>query len=224
MPHYQFPKWLVSGFTGVVAILEPAIPFVAICILAIIFDCYTAWRLSRRVKKTSGLSSAKFQSRKAEKIIDSSINALLFIVLAMLVNDHVTVQYGNLYLPNLAAAIVVGVQLVSVGENISSCNNSWWARILQLVFIDKSSRHYDINNTDMSKKTILSRFLAKTPRKWKKIRNTAATFLAALTTVGGLSSTIPNAITPVWFPTAVWYAGAVLILVIAWAQSKEEVK
>jgi len=223
MTTHPIIKFIISLGAGILAILEPAIPFVLISFAFILWDCWTAFKLSKRIKLTNGLSTAKFQSRKAEKIIETSTNALIFIVLAMFVNDNVTKHYGNLYLPNIASAIVIGVQLVSVLENISSCNDERWARWLQMIFTDKSTRHYDINNEEcMENKSIWGKFTAPTPKKWKQIRNTAASILAALGTIGGISASVPNSLAPAWFPTVSWYAGTLLVLIIAFAQSREE--
>jgi hypothetical protein len=215
-------KWTFSIATSIVAIIEPAIPFVTICFAAIIWDCWTAYKLSKRVKLHTGLSTAKFKSKKADKIIETGINALVFVVLSIQVNKYVTKDFGDLHLPNIASAIVIGVQLVSVCENISSCNTKWWARLLQKIFTDKSSRHYDINEEYMSTKPFWSKFASPTPQKWKKIRNTAATFLAVVVAISGTSSVLPGINTPQWFTDYAWYIGAVLGAVVAYAQSKEE--
>jgi hypothetical protein len=216
-------KWTFSLATSVVAIIEPAIPFIGICFAAIIWDCWTAYQLSKRVKQHTGLSTAKFKSKKADKIIETSINALVFVVLSIQVNKYVTKDFGDLHLPNIAAAIVIGVQLVSVCENISSCNTKWWARLLQKIFTDKSSRHYDINEEDMRLKPFWSKFTSPTPQKWKKIRNTAVSFEAALIAVGGAGSLF-NVTVPEWYTNYAWYPGVLLAAIIAYAQSKEEAK
>ena len=43
------------------------------------------------------------------------------------------------------AALFCLVQLLSVLENESSCNNAWWARAVQKFLMDKSKRHFDID-------------------------------------------------------------------------------
>ena len=73
-------------------------------------------------------------------------------------------------------------------------------------------------------KAFIGRFFSPTPRKWKQIRNTAAGLLAGVVGLGGLSATIPSITTPQWFTDYGWYIGAVLTVIIAYAQSKEEKK
>lgn len=67
-----------------------------------------------------------------------------------------------------------------------------------------------------------NRFLTPVPFAWRVVRDTAATLLAALATMGGLPSVIPNITTPEWFTNYVWYIGAILTSVIAYAQSREK--
>jgi len=67
-----------------------------------------------------------------------------------------------------------------------------------------------------------NRFLTPVPFAWKVVRDMAATLLAALATIGGLSAAIPNINTPEWFTQYAWYLGAILTLVIAYAQSREK--
>ena len=43
------------------------------------------------------------------------------------------------------------IQLVSVLENMSSCNNAKWAKLLQKILIDKTARHLDYNVGDYMK-------------------------------------------------------------------------
>ena len=48
----------------------------------------------------------------------------------------------------LAAGLVIGWQVWSCLENISSCNGAKWAKLLQQVMIDKTERHFDVNIND----------------------------------------------------------------------------
>ena len=43
------------------------------------------------------------------------------------------------------AALFCFIQLISVLENESSCNDAWWARALQKFLMDKSKRHFDMD-------------------------------------------------------------------------------
>ena len=77
----------------------------------------------------------------------------------------------------------------------------------------------------MKKKTFWSRFNNKTtPKKWKKIRNAATGLLAGIVGIPAATSLLPDIKTPEWYTDYVWYAVAVLGLIIGYCQSREEKK
>jgi len=136
-------KWGLSLAGGFIAVLEPTIPFIVICFIAIMFDSFTAYRLSVRIKRKTGKSTAKFQSRKFGKVIESILEVMIVIILAQLIDKKILVMYDGLYLANYVAGMFCFKQAISILENISSCNDAKWAQQLQRVLIDKSERHFD---------------------------------------------------------------------------------
>lgn len=137
-------KTVVSAVGSVFAILEPTFPFVLICTLAVLADCYTAWALSRRVKKKfPGANDGKFKSHYAGRVFITLIKVYSIIILAFLADNYICIT--PMYLPNIIAGAIFFWQLWSMLENESSCNNARWARILQRIMVDKTERHFDLD-------------------------------------------------------------------------------
>ncbi len=44
-------RWTFTALGAVLAAIEPAIPYMALCTLMIFADCFTAWSLSKRARK-----------------------------------------------------------------------------------------------------------------------------------------------------------------------------
>lgn len=138
-------KWFFSVLGGIMTIIEPNIPFIIIAFAFIIADCISSYRLARRVKRTTGKSNAKFQSKKAWKVVLTALAAMATIVLAWVIQKYILVMYDNLYLPNWTAAFICGIQAWSILENEASCNGSKWAILAQKIVIDKTERHFDVD-------------------------------------------------------------------------------
>jgi hypothetical protein len=54
-------------------------------------------------------------------------------------------------LPKIFAGIVIFWQLWSILENESSCSSANWAKVLQKIMVDKTSRHFDVDLSDLKK-------------------------------------------------------------------------
>lgn len=133
--------WLFGGLWG---LLAPTVPFAAICFLAIALDCYTAWRLSKRVKtKHPKANDGKFKSRYARRMFTTLAIIYACVVLGYLV-DTCIYPFVDLYLANWIAGGFCAVQFLSVLENESSENGQTWARVLQKILVNKAARHFDI--------------------------------------------------------------------------------
>lgn len=151
--HYSsVVKWLLSLTTGILAILEPTFPFIIICLFAILIDCFSAYRLSQRIRRRSGKASGKFKSRKASKIFATIIEMLLLIIMAYLVDTKILTMFDGLHLANYVAAVFCFVQFWSILENESSCSDAKWAKVLQKVMVDKAERHFDIDLSALEEK------------------------------------------------------------------------
>ena len=84
---------LFTMLGALLALLEPTLPFILICSFAIFCDCYTAWRLDKRVKAKFGekapKSSGKFLSSKAGRVIHTLIKVYALIILAYFINMYI---------------------------------------------------------------------------------------------------------------------------------------
>lgn len=136
----------VALFVGFVwGVIEPTIPFALICFGAILLDCYTAWRLNKRVAKAHpNKADGKFKSIHAKKVFDSvfTVYGVIFLVYWV---DMLIIPTTALFLANGVAGIFTMVQLWSCLENASSCNGAKWAKALQVFLIDKTERHFNLD-------------------------------------------------------------------------------
>jgi hypothetical protein len=147
-----FCKYASAVLGGLLAALMNTSVFALICFLAVLMDCWTAWRLSRRVRKNHpGVNDGKFKSRYAEKIISTFLKVYALILLMYLIDTHMLCMFHGLYLANFTAAFFCFIQIWSMLENESSENGVWWAKILQRIMVNKAERHFDIELTDLKK-------------------------------------------------------------------------
>lgn len=146
-------RHIVAAVGALFALLEPTVPFILICTIAVLCDCYTAWALSRRVsKKYPGVNDGKFKSSYAGRVFVSLIKIYALVILAHLVDVYIFPDW-SLHLPNIAAGAVCFWQFWSMLENESSCNNAKWAKVAQKILIDKTQRHFDIDLSELAKDT-----------------------------------------------------------------------
>lgn len=139
----------MSTFGALIALLQPTVPFIIICTIAILFDCYTAWSLSRRVKrKYPGANDGKFKSRYAGRVFVTLIKVYALTILAYLVQTFI-LEGLPIKLANIVAAAVCFWQFWSMLENESSCNDAKWAKIAQRILVDKTERHFDIDLSEL---------------------------------------------------------------------------
>lgn len=145
-------KYIATILGAICAFLEPTVPFILICTFAILCDCYTAWSLSRRVKKTyPGANDGKFKSNYAGRVFITLLKVYSLIVLAYLVETYIF-EGLPIKLTNIVAGAVCFWQVWSMLENESSCNNARWAKIAQRILVDKTERHFDIDLHELKEK------------------------------------------------------------------------
>lgn len=138
-------KHLLTFIGAALAFLEPTFPFILICTLAVLMDCYTAWSLSRRVKKKfPGANDGKFKSHYAGRVFITLCKVYALTVLAFLIDNFIVADL-SLRLANIVAGAVCFWQVWSMLENESSCNEAKWAKIAQRIMVDKTERHFDID-------------------------------------------------------------------------------
>lgn len=150
---YHICSKAIVGLIGAVcAALEPTIPYILVCTLAVFVDCVSAWLLSKRVKtKYPSKSRGKFKSNAAGRVFMSLLKIYALIFLTQLIDTYIMPTW-DLHLSNIIAGAVCFWQLWSILENESSCNNAKWAKIAQKIMIDKTERHFDIDLSDLKNK------------------------------------------------------------------------
>lgn len=138
-------RYVATAVGGVIALLNPTVPFILVSTIAVLLDCYTAWELSKRVhKQHPEKNDGKFKSSYAGKVFKTLIEVYVAVIFAYLVDSIIFPGWG-LYLPNVVAGAVCFWQAWSMLENKSSCNDAKWARVLQRVMVDKTERHFNID-------------------------------------------------------------------------------
>lgn len=147
-------RWVFTGVGAAMAILEPTLPYILICTMMILADCYTAWSLCRRARKVYpnkvSADGKKFKSQHFGKVIMTLVKAWTLIIMAFLMGKHIT-DGIPIDLTKVAAGAICFWQLWSILENESSCSDSKWAKLLQRILVDKTSRHFDIDLTELKK-------------------------------------------------------------------------
>lgn len=136
-----------TAFGAIGTALAPTAPYVLLCTAAVLFDCLSAWLLSRRVKKyypdLVDKDAGKFKSYHFGKTIFTLLCVYMLLVFAYYLEMYVTDELPFNAL-KLAAGAVIFWQGWSILENSSSCNGAKWAVILQRIMVDKTERHFDI--------------------------------------------------------------------------------
>ena len=146
-------KHIMGVMGACVAMIRPTFPFILVCTLAVLADCYTAWSLSRRVKKRfPGANDGKFKSNYAGRVFITLIKVYSLTILVHLIDAMVCPEIA-LHLPQVVAGAVCFWQLWSMLENESSCNDAKWAKIAQRIMVDKTERHFDIDLHELKEET-----------------------------------------------------------------------
>ena len=142
---------LFSLIGGVLALFQPTIPFILLCTLMVLGDVYTAWSLSRRVRrKYPNSSHGKFKSVYFGRVFITLIKIYVLIILAFLIETFIF-EGLQIKLTNISAGAVCFWQLWSMLENESSCSDERWAKVLQKVLVDKTARHFDVDLSELEK-------------------------------------------------------------------------
>jgi len=134
--------------------MEPFLPYLFVCLIAIILDCLSAWDLARRVNLTypNKAKGKKFTSQGAMKIFETILKISLVIWLLYMM-DHTLFPDWEMHLAQVASGVFCACQVLSILENISSCNGARWAKLLQKIVVDKTNRHLNIDLSDEVKTT-----------------------------------------------------------------------
>lgn len=143
--------WFIGHF-------EPTFPLIFVAIAFILYDSWSAYELDKRVKKQfpkKKKKPARYNSYKAWGMIPTMIESCVLILLMFAAQKWVFV---DMYIPlsYIATGVICGVQLLSIAENKCSCRTPQdsgykvW-KVLAKVLVDKTSRHFDVDLSDLDK-------------------------------------------------------------------------
>ena len=145
---------IVAGLIGILwCYIEPSLNYIAVCFLALVLDCYTAWRCNRRIysryreaikRNPKCKMDGKLRSKKMAKMVQDFSVLVMAIFLAVIIDKDLLAHMGELHLANYLAVIYCSVQFVSILENESTCNGAAWAKVVQKIVADKTERHFNI--------------------------------------------------------------------------------
>ena len=153
---------------GIVAYVEPLEEVMYVVCASIVVDVVTAYLLNRRVaSKYKGVSHGKIQSQRL-KSLGWTVVGISTIILLLQGIDKYCFVYADLKLPYLAASAFCMIQVVSILENMSSCNDAKWAKLLQKILVDKTARHFDMTAGDFIKEVQDAKADEKKKGKGKK--------------------------------------------------------
>lgn len=138
---------------ALIAHINPALPYIGIATTLILIDCLTAYNLSRRVKERhkgkTTKHDGKFVSRNFAKVLTTMLKSWTMILIAYFMQLHITSD-TSVDLTKIAAGAICFWQIWSILENESSCSDAKWAKIAQKILVDKTSRHLNIDLTDLN--------------------------------------------------------------------------
>lgn len=138
-------KYLIAVAMAFVSFIEPTLNFFYGIVAVITLDCLSAYNLNRRIKKRfPNYVTGKLESKKALKVI-YTIGKVYGVILIIWFIEKNILKDISFDVTKYVAALFCFIELISVLENESSCNNAWWARLLQKVLMDKTKRHFDID-------------------------------------------------------------------------------
>ena len=138
-------KYLIAVVMAFVSFIEPTLNFFYGIVAVITIDCFSAYNLNRRIKKKfPNYATGKLESKKALKVI-YTIGKVYGVILIIWFIEKNILKDLSFDVTKYVAALFCFIELISVLENESSCNNAWWARLLQKVLMDKTKRHFDID-------------------------------------------------------------------------------
>lgn len=157
---FKFWKLIFSALGGLfgwfVAEFRPTFPLIAVAVVFIVTDAYTAYRLDKRVHKAyperSNRQEAKFTSFAFGKVVRQTIPRRLWLILLSYMIEHWVFVFMNVPLSYIVTGIICFEQAWSFLENESSCRSKEESRIwrmLQKIMIDKTSRHFNIDLSDL---------------------------------------------------------------------------
>lgn len=138
-------RCIMALISAAAAVVEPVIPCLMLCTGFVFLDCYSAYMLARRVKKVHPeKASGKLRSEKIRHVFSTLIEIYVVVCLVDLAHIHLADELP-FNITKIVAGAVCGWQFWSYLENSASCNGAKWAIAAKKIFVDKTSRHFDID-------------------------------------------------------------------------------
>lgn len=138
-------KTIFSALGGVaLSVAVPVVPYASVCVMMIMADAVTAWRLGRRVAAIRGGSSGKLRSAGLGQMFGTIARVLALLLMARAVQMVIVEPDWPFDLVRILSAAVCLWQALSMLENEASCRGARWARIARRWLIDKTERHTGI--------------------------------------------------------------------------------
>lgn len=158
-----FLKWIsvfslsiVAAVEGLLSAVNDTIIFLIPTIVIVIVDMITAINLNGRVsKKYPNLvefTGRKFKSKPGLKAVMKIVKMFGGLVIGSFV-DQLDMFPDNSGVHTVFIGFLI-TQLWSILENTSSENDAPWAKIAQIVVIDKASRHLNLDRSELEKHLI----------------------------------------------------------------------
>lgn len=148
-------KWLWIGVGGAigwcVGEFSPAFPLIVTMVLFVCYDAYSAYQLDRRVHlkypDKVKREEAKFNSFDFSKVIKKTIPERIALILLAFVAEKYVFLHVDWHLEYICTAAILFEQLLSIAENMASCNETdsrFW-QMLKKILIDKTERHFELD-------------------------------------------------------------------------------
>lgn len=142
----------MGGAVGwLLAVFRPTFPLVSVMVCFVLYDAYTAYKLSKRVHKMypdrAKRHEAKFTSFAFGKVVKETIPKRLTLILLAYMVEH-WVFLHTIPLSYIVTGVICFEQAWSFLENESSCrqeNERRFYKMLQKIMIDKTARHFDVD-------------------------------------------------------------------------------
>ncbi len=151
---YKASQVASSMVAGLIVSLESTVVFFIPALLMVAVDVYTAYQLSKRVKKKfPGHSDGKFKSSYIKRVLVTLIIIFIAMILGSYVDQLILRDMGQDYAVRGVMAAVVFYVGWSCLENWSSENDSPFAKACQRVMINKAERHLKVPLDDLFFKT-----------------------------------------------------------------------
>lgn len=147
----------LGAFVGwVCAEFNPAFPLIIVAAIFIFYDCWTAFRLDRRVKAAypdKKKRPSNFTSFAFGKTIRETLPQRLGLIFLGYIAEHWVFIHVSVPLSYIITGAICFEQFWSILENEASCRQGGgklWAA-MQKILVDKTERHFDVDLSDFKK-------------------------------------------------------------------------